>query len=70
MTWVKKIPAPHHCTFPDSNGGTQFGRGSVWKCDGCDKVYTWYGWVFGWRTEEEAAALFPDEPEKKRWWRL
>ncbi len=45
MGWIKEVPYvhPHNsCNKPASNG-TKFGKGSIWKCDDCGRVWKFEG---------------------------
>jgi hypothetical protein len=72
MTWVTKVPT-HYCNTPAVPIQPDYGVGSVWRCDGCGKEYTYYGWLWGWRTREDYAKMtgsFDDDrpKRKRRWW--
>lgn len=47
MAWIEQKPADPHrvggCDKPDSKGCTEFGPGSTWECDVCDRRWLFNG---------------------------
>ena len=47
MGWVERKPAPHYCNKPTVGDypNYEFGDGSIWQCDWCQKKWIWHEWI-------------------------